>query len=74
MVRYSFELQGHIDRDWSEWLAEILVEKLPDGVTKVTGVLKDRNAIFSVISRIRDLGLTLLKVEKQNGKNRKKTV
>jgi hypothetical protein len=68
LITYSFELQGHIDRDWSEWLKDVVVEKTVEGVTKITGVLKDKSAAYSVISRIRDLGLTLLKVEKKERK------
>ena len=68
---YRFEIKGHIDRVWDDWLDDVKIEKIPEGITIITGILSDQTALFSVISRIRDLGLTLLKVEKYDRKEKK---
>jgi len=64
MERYVIELKGHLKRSWNEWMSNTSVELLPDGNTRITGEIRDRSALYAVINRIRDLGITLVKLEK----------
>lgn len=64
MERYLIVLKEEISRNWDEWLGNPEIEYLPGGNTQITGSVKDRSALHGVLNRIRDLGITLLKVEK----------
>ena len=57
-------LKNQISRNWDDWLDNPVIELLPDGNTRITGSVKDRSALHGVLNRIRDLGITLLKIEK----------
>ncbi len=60
--RYEIRVRGRFGRGWSEWLGGMEVTPLPDGVTLLRGELNDQAALFGVLARVRDLGLTLISV------------
>lgn len=60
-VLYSIRIQGHLDPDWSEWLQGLTIAHDPNGSTVLMGSL-DQAALFGVLIKIRDLGLTLISV------------
>lgn len=60
---YRLRIRGHIDRQWQEWLGNMQVTNNADGSSTLSGELPDQAALYGVISRLRDLGLTLLSVE-----------
>ncbi|NLI07890.1 MAG: hypothetical protein GX457_12510 [Thermotogaceae bacterium] len=64
MERYEIKVRGQIDRDWSSWLGDMEIKHSEDGMTVLSGELIDQVALFSVLSRIRDMGLTLIEVKK----------
>jgi hypothetical protein len=63
---YRIELQGSLDEDWSDWFAgmSVAVERADDGspVTCLTGMVADQSALRGLLSKIWDMGLTLLSV------------
>lgn len=61
--RYRIHIQGHLDPGWAEEFGLTLVH-LPNGVTLLHGTLADQAALHAVLARIRDLGLTLLTVQR----------
>lgn len=61
---YRFRVRGHLDDRWSDWLGGLAVERQEDGTTVLVGPLVDQAALYGVIIRIRDLGLTLLSVSR----------
>ncbi|MBI9108259.1 MAG: hypothetical protein JEZ04_16035 [Spirochaetales bacterium] len=56
-------LKGHLDREWLDFMNDISVEKTHEGTTIIRGHIKDQSALFSIFSRIRSLGVEILKVE-----------
>lgn len=64
---YRILIKGRLDESWSQWFGglNLTTEQGPDGssVTCLTGRIVDQPALHSVLSRVRDLGLTLLLVE-----------
>ncbi len=63
MERYEIKVRGEIDRDWSSWLGDMEITHSEDGMTVLRGELIDQAVLFSVLSRIRDMGLTLIEVK-----------
>jgi hypothetical protein len=61
-ARYQFRVRGALDRRWSDWFAGLTITHDADGSTLLAGPLADQAALYGVISRMRDLGLTLLAV------------
>jgi hypothetical protein len=61
-ARYQFRVRGALDPRWSGWFAGLRITHDADGSTLLAGPLADQAALYGVISRMRDLGLTLLAV------------
>ncbi|MBW7885974.1 MAG: hypothetical protein H3C34_25755 [Caldilineaceae bacterium] len=63
---YAIEVAGRIDPERSAWFGNLAVrvEDAADGSvsTTLSGPLSDQAALFGVLSRIRDMGLSLLSV------------
>jgi hypothetical protein len=59
---YQIRVRGALDPRWSDWFAELTITHEADGSTLLAGPLADQAALYGVISRMRDLGLTLLAV------------
>ena len=57
---YQIRVRGALDPRWSDWFAELTITHDADGSTLLAGPLADQAALYGVISRLRDLGLTLL--------------
>jgi len=64
METYEIEIQGKLDPSWQEWFPGMELMYSSGGITRLTGSIQDQTALHSMISRIRDLGIPLLKVEK----------
>lgn len=67
MQTYTFELAGHLDRRWEAAFDGFTFAHglAPDGrpVTRITGPLIDQAALYGMVSRLRDLGVTLISVQ-----------
>ncbi len=59
---YEIRVEGHLSPDWSAWFGDLSVSLSADGDTILTGALADQSALFGILHRIRDLGLTLVSV------------
>lgn len=61
---YEITIKGHLDPDWSEWLAGLKVTHLEGEETLLAGTLPDQAALHGLFERIRDLNLTLVSVSR----------
>jgi hypothetical protein len=61
---YELQINGHLDDRWSDWLGGLAVQRQENGTTVLVGPLVDQAALYGVIIRIRDLGLSLLSVSR----------
>jgi hypothetical protein len=62
-VVYEITVQGLLDESWSEWFGGLEVASHESGETVLTGPVRDQSALHGLLSKIRDLGLPLLRVE-----------
>jgi hypothetical protein len=61
---YRVCVRGHLDDRWSDWLGGLAVQRQADGTTLLVGPVVDQAALHGVITRIHDLGLPLLSVNR----------
>lgn len=62
-TRYRICLQGHLDERWLRWFEGLKVSLCPEGETIISGEM-DQAALHGVLSRIRDVGLELISVQR----------
>ena len=63
-ARYRIRILGHLDPAWSVWFDGLALTQADDGTTELIGPLVDQAALFGLLARLRDLGATLLLVER----------
>ena len=59
---YEIRVEGHLQGDWRDWFGDMTLSCLPNGELVLCGPVADQAALFGLLARIRDLGLTLLAV------------
>jgi hypothetical protein len=66
---YEIRLRGELDKDWAGWfddgrrISGVAVEAAL-GETTIRGQVADQCALFSLLVKVRDLGLLLLSVRR----------
>jgi len=61
---YQIRVRGYLDSHWATWFGEMSISHETDGETVLMGAVADQAALFGLLARIRDLGLTLLAVNR----------
>jgi hypothetical protein len=62
---YQFRLREHLDEEEASWFCPLTLAHEADGVTTLTGPVRDQAELHGLLIRIRDLNLTLLSVINQ---------
>ncbi len=62
-MRYVIRVKGHLDTFWQEWFEHLSIKHERDGTTLLSGPIKDQAALYGILFKMRDLGLTLLSLE-----------
>jgi hypothetical protein len=57
-------VQGILDDKWSDWFGGLTITPQADGDTIVTGPVVDQAALYGLLNKLRDIGLTLLSVNR----------
>jgi hypothetical protein len=57
---YRIVIQGHLDREWSDWFEGLTITLADNGETILSGSIVDQTALHGLLIKIRDLGLPLL--------------
>ena len=60
--RYQIHIRECLDPRWAEWFEGMDLICEPDGTTLLSGVVRDQTALYGLLIKARDLGLTLLAV------------
>ena len=62
-VRYEVRVDGILDDRWADWFGGLQVSS--DGTqTVIIGLLPDQPALHGLLTKIRDLGLSLISVRR----------
>lgn len=62
MQRVEIRVEGRIDKTWSEWFEGFTLTYTEQNETLINGEVPDQAALYGMITRLRDLGLTLVSV------------
>ena len=65
MTYYEITILGHIDDYWSSTLEGLSITRLSEGKTLIGGNILDQSQLHSVLSKIRDMGLTLVELKQR---------
>ena len=60
---YRLRVAGHLDHHWSPWFGDLAMTHEEDGTTSLAGVVVDQAELHGLLTKVRDLGVTLLSVQ-----------
>ena len=61
MLYVEIQVKGHVDEHWLSWFEDLAIA-FADNETILTGEVSDQAALYGVLAKLRDLGLSLLSV------------
>jgi hypothetical protein len=59
---YQIRLEGHLDRQWTDWFGGLAISLEAGGDTLLTGAVVDQAALHGLLRKVRDLGIPLRSV------------
>jgi hypothetical protein len=59
---YQLRVSGHLGQHWSSWFGDLTLTHEDDGTTCLTGAVADQAELHGLLTKIRDLGVTLISV------------
>ena len=62
-------VKGHLDIDWSEWFEGLTIAHNDKGETILSGQIRDQAALYGIIAKVRDMGLSLILVKFMAGES-----
>ncbi len=62
MLRAEIRVKGQIAEHWSDWFEEFEITHTDQDETILTGDIADQSALYGLIAKLRDLGLSLISV------------
>ena len=60
---YRLRVNGHLDQRWSAWFDDLTLTRESDGTTSLSGAVTDQAELHGLLTKIRDLGITLISVD-----------
>lgn len=63
-VVYEIRIAGHLPARWSAWFDDLTIILEPGGTTLLRGPVGDQAALYGLLRKVRDTGLTLLAVNR----------
>lgn len=61
---YEIRIKGHLDSQWGEWFGGATVTLQDNGETLIISPVIDQSALHGLLKKVRDLGMTLLSVNR----------
>jgi hypothetical protein len=61
---YELRVEGALDARWGEWFGGLTIDCDADEVTVMSGFVVDQAALHGLLTRVRDLGLVLVSVNR----------
>ena len=63
---YEIRVQGHLGDRWSDWFEGLAIHNEANGDTILDGVLADQAALYGVLTKIHNLNLILVSVQRSD--------
>lgn len=63
-AQYSIRVFGCLDDSWSGWFDDMDIQEESEEVTLLRGEIADQAALYGILTRVRDLGMPLLSIER----------
>jgi len=60
--RYEITISGHLTSQWREIFEGMEITSLAEGNTRICGEMPDQAALYGLLRRLSDLGMTLISV------------
>ncbi len=61
---YEIRVEGHLPPHWSDWFDGLTVRPGAGDETLISGAVADQAALFGLLKKVRDLGLSLLSIRR----------
>lgn len=61
---YQIRIKGHLSSEWTDWFEGLAIVLQDSGDTLLTGPVVDQAALHGLLKKVRDLGMTLLAVQR----------
>ena len=61
---YQIRLKGHLGPQWAGWFEGLTITLEEDGDTLLTGPVVDQAALHGFLKKVRDLGVSLVSVNR----------
>lgn len=65
---YQIHVVGHLSDRWADWFGGLTITNQPDGEAVLSGQLPDQAALYGVLNQIRNIGLTLISLNRMESK------
>jgi hypothetical protein len=62
----QIRIQGHLDERWTTWFDGLALTHDVDGTTLLQGQVADQAALHGLLNRVRDTGLPLVSVTRED--------
>ena len=63
---YEIRVEGHLPDRWSDWFEGLAIRREPNGETTLSGSLTDQATLFGVLTKIHNLNLILISVQRSS--------
>ena len=64
-LHYQIKVKGVLDDTWSDWFDGLRITHDAAGDTLLEGAVRDQTALYGLLAKARDMGLTLIAVEQR---------
>jgi len=72
---YEIRIAGHLNPRWTGWFGDMSITLLAEGDTLLTGPVLDQAALYGLLNKARNLGMSLLSVNRvETSQNQKRNV
>ena len=62
-MKYDIRVKEHLDPSWQEWFEGLQIVHEHTGTSLLSGSISDQAALYGILLKVRQLGLTLLSLE-----------
>ena len=62
VLHEQITVKEYLEDSWSTWFDGLTITHAADGATTLAGPVRDQSALYGLIDKARDLGLTLVAV------------